>query len=137
MISALLFQGFAFSQAKVSDEDLEKFVEVYQEVQVENQKLQQGLAEMVEEEGMDVQRFQEIQAMQANPNADVDASESELATHKSIMGNIEKAQTEFQEKVSDMVEDAGMTMEKYQEVFAELQSNEELQQKFSELMQQG
>ena len=137
MISALLFQGFAFSQTKVSDEDLEKFVEVYQEVQVENQKLQQGLAEMVEEEGMDVQRFQEIQAMQANPNADVDASEAELATHKSIMGKIEKAQSEFQDKVSDMVEEAGMTLEEYQEVFAELQSNEELQQKFSELMQQG
>ena len=90
---------------------------------------------MVQSEGMEVQRFQEIQGMKANPNAEVDASKEEIETHEKLVVEIEKAQLEFQEKVTEMIEEGGMTIEKYQEVFAELQGNEELQQKFTEMIQ--
>lgn len=135
MLSVFFLGTTIFAQSEVSDNDLETFVDIYKNVQQENQVFQQDLIEMVQSEGMEVQRFQEIQGMKTNPNADLDVSKEELETHEKLMAEIEKAQVEFQEKVTEMIEEGGMSIEKYQDVFAELQANEELQQKFSELIQ--
>lgn len=131
------FMNFSFAQTEVTDEDLEKFVEVYKEVQVENQKLQQGMAQTIQEKGMDVNRFNEIYQASSTPDQEVEATPEELKLHKEIVEEIEGAQADFQAEVSTLIEDAGMTLEDYQNVFAELQSDQELQQKFSELMQKG
>lgn len=135
IFSTLLFAGTSFAQSDVSDKDLETFVEIYKDVQKENQEFQEGLVKMVEEEGMEVQRFQEIQAMKANPEAQATIPKEELEKHDQLMQEIEKAQVEFQEKITGVIEEGGMSFEKYQEVFTELQANQTLQQKFVELMQ--
>lgn len=135
VLSIFILGNTANAQSEVSDKELKTFVDIYKEVQQENQTFQEDLIEMVQSEGMEVQRFQEIQGMKANPNAEVDASKEEIETHEKLVVEIEKAQLEFQEKVTEMIEEGGMTIEKYQEVFTELQGNEELQQKFSEMIQ--
>lgn len=129
--------GFSFAQSDVSDEDLETFVAVYQEVQAENQKLQQGMTEIIQKEGMDIQRFNEIYEASASPEKEVEATDEELETHAKVVEEIEQAQTDFQAKVVKLIEKEGMTLDRYQEVFAQLQTDQELQQKFSELMQKG
>lgn len=120
---------------KVSDEDLEKFVNVYQVVQMENQQLQQGMVEMIQEEGMEVERFNEIHSASSSPEGEVEAGSEELAIHQKVVKKMEEKQNEFQERVTELIEKEGLTLEKYQEVFQELQADQKLQQKFSELMQ--
>jgi hypothetical protein len=118
----------------VSDEDLETFVVIYKEVQTENQKIQQKLVGTIQEEGLEINRFNEINQANANPNKEVDATDEEMAAYKKISKKVEKIQTEFQTKVKSMIEEADMTLEKYQDIYAELQKDQELKEKFGELM---
>lgn len=135
VISFLFFNSNLQAQTEVSDKGLNSFVKIYKDVQEANQKFQNELIEMVQSEGMDVERFQEIQGMKADPNTPVEASEKELETHEQLISDIEEAQISFQEDVTQMIKDGGMSLEKYQEIFKELQQNEELQKKFTEMMQ--
>lgn len=135
MLLSVTFLSSTFAQSEVSDEDLEKFVNVYKVVQTENQQLQQGMVEMIQKEGMEVERFNEIHSASSSPEGEVDASSEELATHQKVVKKIEEKQNEFQERVTELIEEEGLTLDKYQEVFQELQADQELQQKFSELMQ--
>jgi hypothetical protein len=134
-IAIAFFSFTSVAQNPVNDQDLEKFVVIYKQVQVENENFQEGMVEKIEAEGMDVQRFNEIHNAQMNPQVETDASESELQTHKEIVEVLEKEQTVFQEKVSKIIVKEGLTLEKYQEIFAALQSDQNLQQKFNEMMQ--
>lgn len=135
MLLSVTFLSTTFAQSEVSDEDLDKFVNIYKVVQTENQKLQEGMVEMIQAEGMEVERFNEIHAASSSPEGEVDASSDELATHQKVVKKIEKKQNEFQEYVSELIEEEGLTLERYQEVFQQLQADQELQQKFSEKMQ--
>lgn len=138
MLLSVTFMTSTFAQSEkvdVSDDELEKFVNVYKVVQTENQELQQGMVEMIEEEGMDVERFNEIHSASSSPEGEVDASSEELATHQKVVNKIEKKQSEFQDRVTELIEEEGLTLDRYQEVFQALQADQELQKKFSEMMQ--
>lgn len=129
------FSFTSVAQNQVSDAELEKFVVIYKQVQVENENFQQGMVKEIESKGMDVQRFNEIHNAQMNPQAETDATESELKKHAEIVEVLEEEQENFQNKISKIIEKEGLTVEKYQEVFAALQSDQALQQKFNEMMQ--
>lgn len=134
-VAIFLVSGWSFAQTVVSDEDLSKFAAIYMEVQMKNQELQTSMVQLIQDEGMDINRFNEIYEASISPDKEVEATSSELATHGKVMKKIESAQSEFQAEVSELITEKGMTLERYQEVFAELQSNQELQQKFGEMMQ--
>lgn len=119
----------------VSDMDLKVFVEIYKKVQKENEKMQAEMVSMVEDNGMTVERFNEVYQAQMQPDAAADISDKEQAKMQDIMTEIQTAQVAFQEKVAGIIEDNGMTVEKYEAVFMELQQNQELQMKFGEMMQ--
>ncbi|MEX2483095.1 MAG: DUF4168 domain-containing protein [Brumimicrobium sp.] len=120
--------------ADVSDKDLEQFVVVYKQVQTENKNIQQKMVGTIEEEGMDINRYNELNQASANPNAEVDASKEEMEKYEKVTKKVETIQTDFQQKVKKMIEDEGMTLQRYQEVYTALQSDEDLKEKFNELM---
>ena len=120
---------------EVSDKDLEMFVEIYKIIQEENEKLQQEMMGVVEEGGMTVERFNEVYQAQMQPDSGADISKKEQEQMQEIMAEIQTAQVAFQEKVAEIIEENGMSLEKYEAVFMELQQNQELQMKFGELMQ--
>lgn len=119
----------------VSDEDLETFVVIYKEVQTENKRIQQKMAGTIQAEGMEIKRYNEINQANANPNTEVEATEEEMEAYNKVTKKVNKIRTEFQEKVKGMINEAeNMTLEKYQEIYAELQKDKSLQKKFGELM---
>ena len=138
LATALVFTNFTFSQEgenKVSDKDLETFVEIYQEVENQNQQLQKSLVGIIEEEGMEINRFNEIYEASQNPQAEVEISKEEEVQHQSIMQKIESKQSKFQEEVAKLIVQKGMTVEKYQMVFMQIQQDPVLQEKFTALVQ--
>ena len=58
------------AQANITTAELSKFADAFQEVQVENQAAQQKMMGIIKDEGLDVQRFTEIQKAQMNPEAE-------------------------------------------------------------------
>lgn len=119
----------------VSNEELKQFANVYVEVQNESQLMQNKAVQLIEEEGMQVERFNELANAQNNPNQSVEPKEGEVEKLKSISTEIQKVQLDFQEKVGEIIQREGLTMQRYQEVYQAIQQDQSLQQKLSTLIQ--
>lgn len=118
----------------VSEKELNNFADAYQAVQAENRSAQQEMMTLIEDNGLDINRFQEIQKAQADPNMELDATEEELKSHQKIMGELQKMQPELQTRMQGVIKDNGLTMERYQEVAAAIQADRELQQELQAII---
>lgn len=119
----------------ISDEELQKFVDAFQEIQVENQKIQQKMIAEIQEEGMEVQRFSEIQQAQQNPNQEVEMTAEEEKAIENLMPKLQTIQQESQTVMQEKIKSAGLTMNRYQEIAQMIQQSPELQKKLQSMMQ--
>jgi hypothetical protein len=117
------------AQEKISDENFDKFVEVFQTIQQENNKAQMEMASIIEGEGLTTQRFNEIFQADQNPQKESDATAEEKKQHAAAMVKLEAKNKELQKKMEGMIESAGLTMEQYQNIYKKIQTDQELQQK--------
>lgn len=120
-------------QAKdsISDKELSKFADTYKTIQIENQKVQQEMIAVIKDNGMEVERFNEIQKQQKDPNVKVDATDEEKKEFTAIIGNLQKKQVAFQKTVETAITDNGLTVQRYQEIFKALQADPALQQRLN------
>ncbi len=119
---------------EVSDDELEAFVALSQEVQEINAEIQQEMVTAVQEEGLDVQRFQEIQQSQMNPQAETTASEAEMEQFQAANERISELQQEAQTEMDELVAEKGISEQRLQEINMALQASPELQQRLREMM---
>lgn len=122
------------AQADITTAELSKFADAFQEVQVENQAAQQKMMGIIKDEGLDVQRFTEIQKAQMNPEAEVEATDEELKMHAAVVAELQKMQPALETKMAGIIEDHGLTFDRYKAVAMALQQNKELQKKFQGIM---
>lgn len=119
----------------VSDDELSKFAQAYQGIMVVNQEAQQKMLATVEEEGFDVQRFNEIHQASLDPNQEVEVTAEEEEKHKKTVEKIQGMQEEFQSQMEQVIEKQGLTVERYEQVAMALQTDTELQQRLQQMMQ--
>lgn len=128
----------AFAQTEeeeVSDKELQQFASALQQVQNLDQQAQQDMVKAVEEEGLEAQRYSEIQQAQQVPDQESDVTDEELVKYKSASAELEKIQVEAQQKMQDKILEEGLTVPRYQELAAVIQASPELQQKLQEYLQ--
>ena len=118
----------------VSTAELNKFADAFKEVQVENQTAQQEMMGIIKDKGLDVQRFNEIQKSTMDPNSKIEVTDEELKMHAAIVGELEKMQPELETKMEAIIEDSGLTLDRYKAVAMALQNDKSLQQKFQSIL---
>lgn len=121
---------------EVSDGEIEQFALAFVEIQNIEQKVQPEMVQAVEEEGIEVQRFNEIMNAQQDPNQEVDASEDELKKFAAANREIEDIQNRAQREMLGKIDEAGLTVERYQEIMNALRNDPKLQQKLQQIVQQ-
>ncbi|MFW5773629.1 MAG: DUF4168 domain-containing protein, partial [Tangfeifania sp.] len=89
--------------AGISDTEMKQFAGVFTELQALNQQIQQEMVTAVQEEGIEVQRFNEIMNAQQDPNQEVDATEEELETFAAAGQAIEQIQQEAQQDMEKVI----------------------------------
>ena len=129
-----LLSTSAQTEEKVSDAQLQKFAEAYQTVQQVNQQIQQEMLTAIETEGITAKRFNEIYKAQMDPEVEVDATEDEMAKQKAALKKIEGMQTGVQENMQNKIKEKGLTLEQYEKIGAQLQSNPDLQKKLQGIL---
>lgn len=122
-------------QTEVSDADLKKFVAAVQQIQMVSQQAQQEMMQVVQEEGMEIPRFNEIHEATMNPEVEVEATTEEKDTHKKIIGELETMQAGVQQQIEKLITDQGLSLEKYEQIAMQLQSNPALQQRIQQMIQ--
>lgn len=123
-------------QTEVSDEELAEFAQAFQVMRMLNQEIQQELTGVVEEEGMQIQRFNEIHQATVDPATPVEATDEEKEQYENISTEIDKRQVGFQQQMEDIVSDLDMTFERYQEIAMRLQNDPELQERLKASFEQ-
>lgn len=121
----------------ISDEELRQFVNVSQKLQAINQEAQQSMVQAVQESGLDVQRYSEIQQAMQDPEKEANPSEKEKEQFSTAFNQFQKIQVDAQKQMQEMLKTEGLTQNRFQEISTSLQSDPELQQKIEALQQQA
>lgn len=127
----------AYSQADqlVDDAELKQFADAFMQVQEVDQQAQQLMIAAVMDNGMTVERFNELFQAQQNPAQEADANEEELASYNEVMEDIMTIQENTQTVMEEKITDNGLTIDRYQQINQALQTSPELQQKLMEHLQ--
>lgn len=120
-------------KATVSDEELQMFASAMKEIQLVNEKAQTKMIEAVEGADLSVERFNEIQQQQADPEAKVAAEDMEKFQASSQA--ISEIQLKAQQKMQEKIVAQGLSIERYQEIANIVQSDPKLQEKMQQYIQ--
>lgn len=126
--------GLSAQGTSVSDAELTKFATAYQKLQIQQQVTQQTMMKAIEEEGIEVKRFSEIQQASMDPNKEVEATKEEMELHKKALSKIEKMQPELEKKINEEITSTGMTMEQFEALAKEIQQDRSLQERLQAIM---
>lgn len=122
-------------QVEVSDAELDKFANAFQQIQMISQQAQQEMTTVIQEEGMDIQRFNEIYQASMSPEVEVEVTPEEEKQHEAITAKIEEMQSTFQGQMEKAIADQDLTVEKYEQIIQGLQTDPELQERLRAALQ--
>lgn len=123
------------SPEEVTDEHLEKVSNVTQAGQGIQEEADEKMKGVVEEVGMEYERFQQIMMAQQNPQlADqIDVSGEEEEALQQIQPELMQINQEAQEKYVTKIEDEGLSVQEFQQIAQAIQTHPEVAERFEEI----
>ena len=123
-------------RADFSNEELEKFVDVYVQVIEIQQENETVMLKAIEEENLEVNRFQEIlnAQQQQQSAADINATAEEMAAFNNAAQKIIAVQQEANTEMQQLIEQ-DLGLETYEQIVLAYQQSPEVQQRVNELLQ--
>ena len=121
----------------VSDEEAATFADAAmsaQQVQMQAQKQMMGI---IQDEGLDVQTYQKIaQSQQMGQGDSTQFSDSQMEKFDAATSSIQELQSEIRDSVSKAIEDAGMKMQRFQDISRAAQQDSALQKQIQQQIQE-
>ena len=117
---------------KVSDSELASFAEVFKEVQEISQESQNKMVKAIQDEGLDLQRYNAIARAQQSGNKELEVSGDEIEKIKAINSKLIEIESETKKTLEKKVSANNLTLERYQEIMGLVQNDEKLQIKLQE-----
>ncbi|MFP4240916.1 MAG: DUF4168 domain-containing protein [Chitinispirillaceae bacterium] len=123
--------------AEVSEKDLQSFVEVNKKMFSIQTELEGQMIQAIEDNGLTVDRYMEI-AMKEEPSQETEtASKDELAKVEKVTQEVESLNENLQKKGLEIIEEMGLTPEKYEVIATNVQNSEENQKRYNEMMEEN
>ena len=123
---------------EVSDKELEKFVNAVDKVKDLQENAQKKMVDAIEKEGLDANRFVQINNIDRNPEKDIkkEVSENELESFNKAKQKVSKMQQNMQNKQVKAIESEGIDVQRYVEIARAAQRDPELRSKIQEMQSQ-
>ncbi len=148
MVLVLVTTGLTFAQVQqqmpdvpspdeISDEELELFLQASDAIHPIQQQAQQEIQEVIQDEGMEPERWQQIMMAQQNPQlaGQVEITAEEEEAMERMQPKIMEIEIEATEEIQDEIVNQGIEVERYQAIFMSLQQHPELMERIEELME--
>jgi len=119
---------------EVSDAELSQFADVFQKMRMMNQEAQKEMMAVIQEEDLELQRFNEIRQAKMDPEKEVETTDVENKKYKAVVSELEEMQPELQKKMQEVIAGSDLSMERYQQLAMALRSDAELQQRLQQMM---
>lgn len=136
MIGAILTAPAAFAQTgEFSQSDLESFVQALAAIQGIQQDMQGEINEVVENGDLDADQFYQIhnQISQGTPTDNI--PEDQLRIYQEVLNEVTTVEGEAQEKMVEAVEDQGISVDDYNTIITQAQSDPNLMAEIQQLME--
>ncbi|MCB0702593.1 MAG: hypothetical protein R2863_10260 [Candidatus Kapaibacterium sp.] len=118
---------------KLTDTDLKKLAKIITELQKLNMQSQEMMMAAVQKQGMDPQRFLQIQQSLQNPQAANNLSADEKKKFENSMNAIGEIQVEIRKKMEGALKKEKVSMDEYQEMMMAIQTDQNAQQKLMQM----
>jgi hypothetical protein len=129
-------QASVVSQAQVSKADLQRFARAIQKLQVIQRNSQMEIARVIQREGLSLGRFKQIYQVQRNPQArrTVVVTQQERQRFELAIAKIGKIQNQTQSVMLKAIQDSGLEVKLFNQIFAAVQRNPVLQQRVQQIL---
>lgn len=117
--------------------ELQVFVEANREASAVQQQGQGKMISAIEEEGLDVNTFNTIMNAKQNPQEDVQVSDGDLQKFDKAVEKVMVIQQNLEAEVAHAIENAGMEVDKYEEIMLAYQSSPKVQEKVHKILNEG
>lgn len=118
----------------VSDQEMQKVVKVTDSMQTIQEEARSEVEDAVKEEGMEFARFQKIMMSKQNPQASgqVETTEKEEQAIEKIQPKVMKISQEAQQQFVQVIQEEGLTPQRFQQIMSAVQSDPEMRKRFEE-----
>jgi len=123
----------ANAERSVSDAELTSFLNVNNAITSFKEYLRGQLLSIMNEHGMTKQRYNQIAAMENDPQTPSDATELEIETAKIISQKIAELQFEIQQQAFSVINEHRLTAERFMEITELLSKDPALKRRFDKL----
>ena len=115
----------------VSDEELTQFVTTITAIEPIQIALQADVEELVEEEEIAFERFQQLMMAMQNPQMaeQIEITDAEREKIQNIQPKLSELQMKAEEEIIEKIEDNGLNVERYQAIMMGAQQDQELMQR--------
>lgn len=111
----------------VAEEELEVFFNALEEIMEQQQSYQEEADELVQESPLSAERFNEInRILHSFPEEKDSIGRTELSQYEDIAESLEKLNREFTEESTVIIQDEGMTLERFQVIANYVNANPQL-----------
>ena len=128
---------------EVADGELEDFAEALVDVQLAQRDAQAQVQSIIEDSDLNMQRFQEIYQQEAAPamggqggEGEIDTTDEEQAEYDRVVEEVESVETESVSEMEGLVEDHGISVERFNELARGIPRDQELAQQLSQMTQE-
>lgn len=128
--------GESSANIDVSDAELEKFVEVSSTVQEIQMESQMEMVAIVEEEGLEVETYNQIAEVRhlGEDEDQLNVSTEDMEKFESASESIAVIEQDLENKMEAAMEEEGMEMQRFMAINTALQQDPSLQQRVREMM---
>lgn len=125
------------TEKKVSQQELQKFAQAYQEVQAIQKSSETKMVQAVEGEGLSPERFIEISKSQQNAESDSNAtgvSTEEQASFENAKAKIIEIRQTTESDMTQAINKQGLEIPRFNEILTALQQDSQLREQFQQMM---
>lgn len=117
---------------EVTNEDLIVFMEIMNTLQPAGEAAQREMAAAVESENMTVDQYMAVEQAKMNPEAEI--SDEDLEKYAKASAKVDKIQADNKAKMEKMIEEQGMTVQKYETILNAVQTNPAMMEQIQRMM---
>ncbi len=124
---------------EVSDEEVEQFISLNQEIQKDQQKFQQEFMQILQNSTLGLQKYQTMAQAMNDPNSDKkdSFSDADMQTYNELTKQMQKIQSRAQKEAESMIEDSDIGMDRFNAISNAANKDTALQNRLrNEMMKQ-
>jgi hypothetical protein len=118
-----------------STEELKEFIEANREATKVQQEAEQKMVSAIEEEGLDINTFNEILTSQQQGDQQAQMAEEDMEKFNKAAEKVIEIQEETTAEVEEAIQDSGMEVEKYKEMMLAYQQSPLVQEKIHKMLE--